>query len=115
MERRNFLIAWITGILYAIFPSLRPKDEMVLRLTIDRPKTYGGQDLRELLRGNSEFRTLEIPYVIEEGTPIGLIQLEPVSDVDRNRIVGLKQGWTLSFREELTTGTTGGTRVTPAS
>jgi hypothetical protein len=25
MERRHFLIAWVYGLLYAIFPSLRPK------------------------------------------------------------------------------------------
>jgi hypothetical protein len=35
--------------------------------------TYGGMDLRSLLRGNSEFRKLTLPYVIKPGVPIGLI------------------------------------------
>jgi hypothetical protein len=35
--------------------------------------TYGGIDLRSLLKGNSEFRKLTVPYVIEKGIPIGLI------------------------------------------
>lgn len=35
--------------------------------------TYGGMDLRSMLRGNSEFRKLTLPYVIRPGVPIGLI------------------------------------------
>jgi hypothetical protein len=35
--------------------------------------TYGGMDLRSLLRGNSEFRKLTLPYVIKPGVPIGLV------------------------------------------
>ena len=35
--------------------------------------TYGGMDLRSMLRGNSEFRKLALPYVIKPGVPIGLI------------------------------------------
>jgi len=34
--------------------------------------TYGGSDLRSMLRGNSEFRQLCVPYVIEPGVPIGI-------------------------------------------
>jgi len=35
--------------------------------------TYGGMDLRSLLKGNSEFRKLTLPYVIKPGVPIGLV------------------------------------------
>lgn len=38
--------------------------------------TYGGMGLRSLLRGNSEFRKLALPYVIKPGVPIGLILQE---------------------------------------
>lgn len=38
--------------------------------------TYGGMDLRSLLRGNSEFRKLSVPYVIQAGVPIGLFAQE---------------------------------------
>jgi hypothetical protein len=34
--------------------------------------TYGGMGLRELLKGNSEFRALSTPYVLGAGIPIGL-------------------------------------------
>lgn len=34
--------------------------------------TYGGMDLRHQLRGNSEFRKLDLPYIIGAGIPIGL-------------------------------------------
>jgi len=34
--------------------------------------TYGGMDLRSLLKGNSEFRKLTVPYLIKAGVPIGL-------------------------------------------
>jgi hypothetical protein len=35
--------------------------------------TYGGGDLRSMLKGNSEFRQLTVPYVIKAGIPIGLL------------------------------------------
>lgn len=35
--------------------------------------TYGGLGLQTMLRGNSEFRKLALPYVIKPGVPIGLI------------------------------------------
>jgi len=35
--------------------------------------TYGGMDFRSLLRGNSEFRKLGVPYLIKAGIPIGLL------------------------------------------
>jgi hypothetical protein len=38
--------------------------------------TFGGMDLRSMLRGNSEFRKLTLPYVIKPGVPIGLILQE---------------------------------------
>jgi hypothetical protein len=38
--------------------------------------TYGGIGLRGLLKGNSEFRKLALPYVIAPGVPIGLILQE---------------------------------------
>jgi hypothetical protein len=34
--------------------------------------TYGGIDFHSLLKGNSEFRKLGIPYLIKAGVPIGL-------------------------------------------
>jgi hypothetical protein len=43
--------------------------------------TYGGMDLRSLLKGNSEFRKLTIPYVIKPGIPIGLVA--QVADEDQ--------------------------------
>ena len=38
--------------------------------------TYGGMDLRSLLRGNSEFRKLALPYLICPGVPIGIVLQE---------------------------------------
>jgi hypothetical protein len=38
--------------------------------------TYGGMDLRSMLKANSEFRQLAIPYVIKAGVPIGLFAQE---------------------------------------
>ncbi|MDE3097531.1 MAG: hypothetical protein KGK07_16215 [Chloroflexota bacterium] len=35
--------------------------------------TFGGGDLRSMLKGNSEFRSLTVPYLIERGIPIGLV------------------------------------------
>jgi len=43
--------------------------------------TFGGMDLRSMLRGNSEFRKLTLPYVIKPGVPIGLILQQ--NDVDQ--------------------------------
>ena len=40
------------------------------------PATYGGMDLRSMLRGNSEFRKLCVPYVIPRGVPIGIFLQE---------------------------------------
>jgi hypothetical protein len=37
------------------------------------PATYGGMDLRSMLKGNSEFRKLTLPYLIKPGVPIGLV------------------------------------------
>lgn len=34
--------------------------------------TFGGMDFRGLLKGNSEFRKLTVPYLIRAGIPIGL-------------------------------------------
>jgi hypothetical protein len=42
--------------------------------------TFGGMDLRSMLRGNSEFRKLTLPYVIKAGVPIGLILQECDTD-----------------------------------
>jgi hypothetical protein len=42
--------------------------------------TFGGMDLRSMLRGNSEFRKLTLPYVIKPGVPIGLILQENDTD-----------------------------------
>jgi hypothetical protein len=38
--------------------------------------TYGGMDLRSMLKGNSEMRKLCVPYVIAPGVPIGIILQE---------------------------------------
>jgi hypothetical protein len=38
--------------------------------------TYGGMDLRSMLRANSEFRQLCLPYIIEPGVPIGIFLQE---------------------------------------
>lgn len=38
--------------------------------------TYGGMDLRSLLKDNSEFRKLTIPYFLNAGIPIGLYAQE---------------------------------------
>lgn len=42
--------------------------------------TFGGMDLRSMLRGNSEFRKLTLPYVIKPGVPIGLVLQECDTD-----------------------------------
>lgn len=43
--------------------------------------TYGGIDFHSLLKGNSEFRKLGIPYLIKAGVPIGLLM--QVNDQDQ--------------------------------
>jgi hypothetical protein len=51
----------------------------VFRPTRDHERvgaTYGGMDLRSMLRGNSEFRKLASPYMIKAGIPIGLFAQE---------------------------------------
>jgi hypothetical protein len=45
--------------------------------------TYGGMDLRHMLRNNSEFRKLNMPYIIGAGIPIGL-RLDEVDSVQGN-------------------------------
>jgi hypothetical protein len=45
----------------------RPFDDVIV------DATYGGMDLRSMLKGNSEFRTLEQPYILKPGVPPGLI------------------------------------------
>jgi hypothetical protein len=42
--------------------------------------TYGGIDLRSLLKPNSEVRTLALPYIIKAGVPIGLVLQENDTD-----------------------------------
>jgi len=42
--------------------------------------TFGGMDLRSMLRGNSEFRKLALPYVIKPGVPIGITLQENDTD-----------------------------------
>lgn len=42
--------------------------------------TFGGMDLRSLLRGNSEFRKMTLPYVIKPGVPIGIFLQENDTD-----------------------------------
>lgn len=59
--------------------------------------TYGGMDLRHMLRGNSEFRKLDLPYIIGAGIPIGLYLQETDSsqgDIMRDylSITGGRQG-----------------------
>jgi hypothetical protein len=112
MERRNFIVAGFLAIVYAILPWLRPKRYLF------QLESFGGQDLRSMLRGDSEFRKLDMPYVIEDGVPIGMmpphgwhLEAEPLCfsvDSDGNL-------QTQTYEELCSTGTTGGTRVTPAS
>lgn len=45
----------------------RPFDDVLV------DATYGGMDLRSMLKNNSEFRTLEQPYILKPGVPPGLI------------------------------------------
>lgn len=45
--------------------------------------TYGGVNLREMLRNNSEFRKLNMPYIIGAGIPIGL-RLDEVDNIQGN-------------------------------
>jgi len=47
--------------------------------------TFGGMDLRSLLKGNSEFRQLALPYVIRAGVPIGL-ELQEVDTIQADRM-----------------------------
>jgi hypothetical protein len=53
----------------------RPFDDVLV------DATYGGMDLRSKLKGNSEFRTLETPYILKPGVPPGLL-FESNNDID---------------------------------
>src|SRR5574341_1025021 len=56
--------------------------------------TYGGMDLRSMLKGNSEFRQLTIPYFLHAGIPIGL-RMEECDSVQANlmrRFIDVTQG-----------------------
>lgn len=56
--------------------------------------TYGGMDLRSLLKGNSEFRKLALPYVIKPGVPIGLFLQEndPIQGAIMRDYLSITQG-----------------------
>jgi hypothetical protein len=57
--------------------------------------TYGGSDLRSMLRGNSEYRKLAVPYMIDPGVPIGMIldQSDPVEAALMQRELDLTQSF----------------------
>jgi hypothetical protein len=61
--------------------------------------TFGGMDLRSMLRGNSEFRKLALPYVIKPGVPIGLFLQENDTDqgdqMRRDMDITVGQGGTI--------------------
>lgn len=56
--------------------------------------TYGGMDLRSMLKGNSEFRQLTIPYFLHAGVPIGLRMQEsdPIQADLMRRMIDVTQG-----------------------
>lgn len=56
--------------------------------------TYGGMDLRSMLRGNSEFRQLTVPYLIQAGIPIGLVcqESDSVEAEIMRRYLDISQG-----------------------
>jgi hypothetical protein len=56
--------------------------------------TYGGGDLRSLLRGNSEYRKLAVPYLIDPGVPIGMIlqEVDTIEAVTMRRQLDITQG-----------------------
>jgi hypothetical protein len=57
--------------------------------------TYGGMGLREMLRGNSEFRCLSTPYMLGAGIPIGLIAEEADSTLahEMRNYLSITQGY----------------------
>lgn len=58
------------------------------------PATYGGMDLRSMLRGNSEFRKLCVPYVIPRGVPIGIFlqECDSVQGDNMRQFLSITQG-----------------------
>jgi len=56
--------------------------------------TYGGVDLRNLLRGNSEYRKLAVPYMIDPGVPIGMIlnEVDSIEADTMRRQLDITQG-----------------------
>ena len=50
--------------------------------------TFGGIGLRELLKGNSEFRPLTTPYILGAGIPIGLF-----AEQSNNDLAGAMRAW----------------------
>lgn len=75
--------------------------------------TYGGMDLRSLLRGNSEFRKLTVPYMIRPGIPIGLFAQanddDQISDMQAYLALSQNGGnWGGAFPQQVTdTGNSG--------
>jgi hypothetical protein len=57
--------------------------------------TYGGMGLREMLKGNSEFRCLSTPYMLGAGIPIGLIAEEADSTLanEMRNYLSITQGY----------------------
>jgi len=58
------------------------------------PATYGGMDLRSMLRGNSEFRKMCVPYVIPRGVPIGIFlqETDSVQGDQMRQFLSITQG-----------------------
>ena len=56
--------------------------------------TYGGMDLRSMLKGNSEMRKLCIPYVIPRGVPIGIFlqECDTVQGDNMRQFLSITQG-----------------------
>jgi hypothetical protein len=56
--------------------------------------TYGGMDLRSMLKGNSEMRKLCVPYVIPRGVPIGIFlqECDSVEGDQMRQFLSITQG-----------------------
>ncbi len=56
--------------------------------------TYGGMDLRSMLKGNSEMRKLCVPYVIPRGVPIGIFlqECDSVQGDNMRQFLSITQG-----------------------
>jgi hypothetical protein len=56
--------------------------------------TYGGMDLRSMLKGNSEMRKLCVPYVIPRGVPIGIFlqECDTVEGDQMRQFLSITQG-----------------------